>query len=69
MTWRNYDNTIHTVTSGTPKSPEAGESFDSGLTFLIMPSKKYSHKFANAGEFSYFCRLYPNMSGKIVVVP
>jgi plastocyanin len=34
-----------------------------------MPSKEYSHKFANAGEFTYFCRIHPNMAGKIVVVP
>jgi len=69
VTWRNHDGTIHTVTSGTPNSPEAGEAFDSGLTSLIMPSKEYSHKFANAGEFSYFCRIHPNMVGKIVVIP
>jgi plastocyanin len=68
VTWRNHDNTIHTVTSGTPNSPKAGEAFDSGLTSLIMPSKEYSHKFTNAGEFPYFCRIHPNMGGKIVVV-
>jgi nitrite reductase (NO-forming) len=69
VTWRNHDSIIHTVTSGAPNSPEAGEAFDSGLTSLIMPSKEYSHKFTNAGEFSYFCRIHPKMEGKIVVVP
>ena len=68
MTWKNHDSTIHTVTSGTPNSPEAGEAFDSGLTSLIMPSK-ISHKLSNAGEFPYFCRIHPNMVGKVVVVP
>jgi nitrite reductase (NO-forming) len=69
VTWRNHDSTIHTVTSGTPNSHEAGVAFDSGLTSLIMLSKEYSHKFTNAGEFSYFCRIHPNMEGKIVVIP
>jgi nitrite reductase (NO-forming) len=69
VTWINNDNNLHTVTSGTPNTANAGEAFDSGLTALIMPAKTYSHKFTNAGEFSYFCRVHPTMIGKIVVVP
>ena len=69
VTWTNDDNNLHTVTSGTPNAANAGEAFDSGLTALIMPAKTYSHKFTNAGEFSYFCRVHPTMIGKIVVVP
>jgi nitrite reductase (NO-forming) len=69
VTWTNNDNNLHTVTSGTPNSSNAGEAFDSGLTALIMPAKIYSHKFTNIGEFPYFCRLHPTMVGKIDVVP
>jgi nitrite reductase (NO-forming) len=69
VTWINKDNTIHTVTSGKPNSPEAGQLFDSGLTSLIMPSKSFSHKFTNTGEFSYFCKLHPDMVGTIKVEP
>ena len=43
--WTNDDSTIHTVTSGAPNTPDAGQVFDSGLTSLISPSKTYSHKF------------------------
>ena len=67
--WTNDDNNIHTVTSGVPNTPSAGQVFDSGLTSLIAPSKTYSHKFTNAGEFSYFCRIHPTMVGEIEVVP
>jgi nitrite reductase (NO-forming) len=67
--WTNNDNNIHTVTSGIPNTPNAGQVFDSGLTSLISPSKTYSHKFTNTGEFSYFCRLHPTMVGEIEVVP
>jgi nitrite reductase (NO-forming) len=69
LTWTNNDNNLHTVTSGIPNTPNAGQTFDSGLTALIMPTKTYSHKFTNTGEFSYFCRVHPTMVGKIVVVP
>ncbi len=69
ITWINNDNTIHTVTSGIPNTPNAGEIFDSGLTSLISPTKTFSHKFINAGEFSYFCRLHPMMVGTINVIP
>jgi plastocyanin len=61
IVWTNDDSTIHTVTSGAPNTPDAGQVFDSGLTSLISPSKSYSHKFTSAGEFSYFCRFHPTM--------
>jgi plastocyanin len=67
--WTNDDSNIHTVTSGVPNTANVGQVFDSGLTSLISPSKTYSHKFTNAGEFSYFCRIHPNMVGEIEVVP
>jgi nitrite reductase (NO-forming) len=67
--WTNNDNNIHTVTSGVANTPNAGEVFDSGLTSLISPSKTYSHKFTNTGQFTYFCRLHPTMIGEIEVVP
>jgi len=69
VVWTNNDNNIHTVTSGVPNSPNAGQVFDSGLTSLISPSKTFSHKFTSAGQFSYFCRIHPNMVGQIEVVP
>jgi nitrite reductase (NO-forming) len=67
--WTNDDSNIHTVTSGVPNTPNAGQVFDSGLTSLIAPSKTYSHKFTNVGEFSYFCKIHPTMVGEIEVVP
>jgi len=66
--WTNDDSIIHTVTSGAPNTPNAGQVFDSGLTSLKSPSKIYSHKFTSTGEFSYFCRLHPTMVGEIEVV-
>ena len=62
------DNNLHAVTSGVPNTAKAGQTYDSGLTALIMSTKIYSHKFTNTGEFSYFCRVHPTMVGKILVV-
>jgi nitrite reductase (NO-forming) len=69
VTWTNFDNNMHTVTSGEPNTASAGELFDSGLTALIMPSKSFSHKFMHPGEFSYFCRVHPTMTGMVRVLP
>jgi nitrite reductase (NO-forming) len=69
VTWTNNDNIVHTVTSGIPNAPSAGVEFDSGLTSLMLPSKEFSHKFTDTGEFSYFCRIHPTMVGTIDVVP
>jgi nitrite reductase (NO-forming) len=69
VVWTNDDSNMHTVTSGTPNSPDAGASFDSGITSLLTTSKTYSHKFTTVGEFDYFCRLHPTMVGEVKVVP
>ena len=67
--WTNDDSNMHTVTSGTPDSPDAGASFDSGITSLLTTSKTFAHKFTNVGEFNYFCRLHPTMVGEVEVLP
>jgi nitrite reductase (NO-forming) len=69
VTWTNMDDNMHTVTSGKPNTVNAGELFDSGLTALIMPSKSFSHKFMHPGEFPYFCRVHPTMTGEVRVLP
>ena len=66
--WTNDDSNMHTVTSGKPNSPDAGSSFDSGITSLLTTSKTFAHKFTNVGEFDYFCRLHPTMVGEVEVV-
>jgi plastocyanin len=69
-TWtNNNDKNLHTVTSGRPNTVNVGEMFDSGLTALITPSKTYSHTFTKTGQYSYFCRVYPTMVGKLPLFP
>ncbi|WP_162476393.1 cupredoxin domain-containing protein [Nitrososphaera sp. AFS] len=71
VTWTNKDTVEHTVTSGTGASDtNKGKEFDSGLagpTALTATGKTFSHKFAAAGTFPYFCQLHPAMMGKVIV--
>ena len=67
VTWKNMDNSLHTVISGTGlNDPNNGKAFDSGLTSLIS-GKSWSHQFIIAGTFPYFCELHPAMTGLVVV--
>ena len=63
VTWTNKDNTVHTVTSGTPSAKDGkfdGELQTNGGTFAFT--------FAQAGTFAFFCQRHPTtMTGTIVV--
>ena len=62
--WSNDDSASHTVTSGDPKSGGPDGIFDSGL---FLSGKTFSHKFEEAGKFSYFCQVHPWMQGTVIV--
>jgi plastocyanin len=62
--WVNEDDSLHTVTSGTPESSTWGTKFDSGY---LSGGKTYQHTFKTTGTFNYFCTLHPYMTAKIVV--
>jgi plastocyanin len=65
IAWFNDDpGQTHTVTSGLPKSPDAGKLFNSG----VMPEGSfYQYTFDNAGTYRYHCTLHPYMAGTINV--
>ena len=60
VTWINKDTTLlsHTVTSN------VSGQFDSGL---LDTGARWSHIFAQPGNFTYYCTLHPNMWGTVVV--
>ena len=41
-------------------------AFDSGN---LASGAAYSHTFAQAGTYQYYCVIHPNMKGTIVVTP
>ena len=58
VTWTNHDNVPHVVSSADnqfKKSP------------LLKTGQSFSHTFATAGTYSYFCSIHPRMTGKIIV--
>ena len=57
ITWTNYDAVNHTVTSD-------NALFDSGS---IGTNGAYSHKFPNAGTFTYHCTVHPMMTASVTV--
>lgn len=67
VTWTNFDDIGHSITSGTPDSPDSPAGlFDSGLFGL---NESFSYTFTQPGEYSYFCTRHPHMVGTIFVLP
>ena len=61
--WINEDETIHTVTSGTPEGGTTG-IFDSSI---IDAGNSYTYTFDSAGTFDYYCIVHPWMIGSVIV--
>lgn len=59
VTWINHDDIPHTVDSTEGK-------FKSGA---LDTDDKFEFRFAQPGEYSFYCRIHPKMTGKIVVQP
>lgn len=73
VTWINRDTEIHTVTSGIGAGLESllnnkqgakNGIFDSGI---FKPGRNWTHKFVNAGVYTYFCTVHPWMEGTVLV--
>ena len=56
--WTNTGSVKHTITS------DAGDELDSEL---VAKGQSYSHKFDEAGEFSYHCTPHPYMKATVIV--
>jgi plastocyanin len=61
--WKNYDDSIHTVTSGDTIVGPTG-LFDSGVA---EPDATFALKFNTPGEYPYFCMIHPWQTGTITV--
>ena len=61
--WINEDETIHTVTSGTPEEGPTA-MFDSSI---IEAGNSFSNTFFVSGTFDYYCIVHPWMIGSVIV--
>lgn len=57
VVWVNHDDVPHTVVSTAKEFKSA--ALDTG--------DQYSHVFAAAGTFPYFCSVHPHMTGRVIV--
>jgi plastocyanin len=67
VTWTNKDSQPHTVTSGTGGQPDGKFDSSPGFNPIMAVGATFSHTFAEAGEFPYYCGLHVNMVGKVIV--
>ena len=63
VVWTNEDSVAHTVTAGTPDSPDTA-LFDSGD---MNQGDTFSYTFDEPGSFAYFCTIHPNMTATVIV--
>ena len=61
--WKNYDDAMHTITSGGPSDGPTG-LFDSGIA---ESDATYALKFDVVGDYPYFCMVHPWQTGTITV--
>jgi plastocyanin len=59
VTWINHDDIPHTIDSTQGKFKSAALDTDD----------KFEFRFTEAGEYPFYCRIHPKMTGKIVVQP
>ena len=59
VTWINHDDDPHTVDSTQGKFKST----------TLNKGDKFEFRFTEAGEYSFFCRFHPRMTGKIIVQP
>ena len=57
--WINKDDIPHTVDSSEGKFKSAALDTD----------QKFEFKFSEPGEYPFFCRMHPKMTGKVIVQP
>jgi plastocyanin len=61
--WSNEGDVVHFLAS----IPGAGTNDKEILSPMMKPGDKYSHTFANAGDYPYMCFIHNQMMGAVVV--
>jgi plastocyanin len=57
VTWINRDDIPHTVDSAQGKFKSAA----------LDTNEKFQFRFTETGEYPYFCRMHPKMTGSVIV--
>lgn len=60
--WTQRDNTTHTVTSGSPGTPDGRFKSDP-----LAEGSTFRFRFTTSGTFPYFCSIHDSMRGEVRV--
>ncbi len=58
VTWVNQDDVPHTIVSTDGKDIKSP---------VLDTDQKFTHTFAQAGTYDYYCSIHPKMTGKVIV--
>jgi plastocyanin len=58
VAWTNQDDVPHTVVSTDGKDIKSP---------VLDTDQKFTHTFAQAGTYAYYCSIHPKMTGKVIV--
>ena len=58
VTWTNQDDVPHNVVSADGKDIKSP---------VLDTDQKFTHTFAQAGTYAYYCSIHPKMTGKVIV--
>jgi amicyanin len=58
VTWTNQDDVPHNVVSTDGKGIKSP---------VLDTDQKFTHTFAQAGSYAYYCSIHPKMTGKVIV--
>ena len=66
LTWKNEDQTAHTVTSDSNDSTSApaAAKFTSKI---LNPGDSYTHTFDTPGSYKYHCQIHAYLKGEVIV--
>lgn len=66
VTWKNEDQTAHTITSDSNDTTDAPEA-QKFTSEPLNPGDTYKHKFDTPGTYKYHCSIHPYLTGEVVV--
>jgi plastocyanin len=60
VTWADFDEAPHTVTSKNGRGPLNSE--------LLHKGDSYSYTFTKPGQYDYYCAVHPDMQAEVMVM-
>lgn len=66
VTWTNFDQTAHTITSDSNDTTDAPKA-QKFTSKPLSPGDTYKHTFDTPGTYKYHCSIHPYLTGEVIV--